>query len=233
MKHTTETSPRAYLRRLCDAAALLDAGAIDAYADLLFEAWRADRMVFVFGNGGSSSCAAHHVADYVKTAQVNGHRRLRALCFTDNVPMLTAITNDLAFDQAFRHQLETYARPGDVAVAISASGNSPNITAACQWARLHGVTVVGITGFDGGRLATLAHLHLHVPSDNYGVIEDLQLSIGHLAAQCLQHRVAAAMRDAESHADDDAPEPLAAPTAPQPDAIITVHDPAPRHLPRP
>jgi len=161
------------------------ASAIDSLGDLLFEAWRDRRRVFVFGNGGSAATASHHVADYVKTAAVDGHHRLDATCIGDNRPLETAIANDLDYERVFEYPLSSWARRGDVAVAISGSGNSPNVTRACAWARAHDLTVVGITGFKGGELGTLAHLHINVPSTNYGVIEDLHLSVGHMAAQRL------------------------------------------------
>ena len=121
-----------YLEKLGAMLAQVDREAIDAYADVLFRAWKDDRAVCVFGNGGSAACASHHVSDYVKTAEVEGQRRLRAFCLSDNTPMMSAIGNDLSYDDIFVHQLESYARPGDVAVAISCSGNSPNVLKACD-----------------------------------------------------------------------------------------------------
>jgi phosphoheptose isomerase len=185
---------REYLDTLGATAARVDRSAVDAYADLLFETWRADRAVYVFGNGGSSACASHHVADYVKTAQVAGQRRLRAFSLSDNTPMLTAIGNDLSYEDVFVHPLESYARPGDVAVAISASGNSPNVVKACRWALDHGMRLVALTGFSGGKVGPMAHIHVHVPSDNYGIVEDLQQSVGHTVTQRLHARVREATR---------------------------------------
>jgi D-sedoheptulose 7-phosphate isomerase len=191
MSHTTCNSASEYVLALSQQLARLDTQAIDAYAEIVYEAWADDRQVIVFGNGGSAYAASHHVTDYVKTASIDGQRRLRAISLVDNVGLLTAIGNDLSYDDVFRHGLESYGRSGDVAVAISCSGNSPNVVNACTWARENGHTVVAITGFDGGRLAPLAHVHVNVPSDNYGIIEDVQLSIGHMVAQSLQARVLA------------------------------------------
>jgi D-sedoheptulose 7-phosphate isomerase len=185
MAGTIATSARAYIddeRRLLER---MDCAAIDAYAVRLFEAWRDDRAVYVFGNGGSSSCASHHVADYVKTAQVDGQRRLRAFSLSDNKEMLTAIGNDLSYEEIFVHPLESYAKRGDVAVAISCSGNSPNVVRASLWAREAGLEVVAITGFSGGKIGGLADIHINVPSENYGIIEDVQLAIGHMVSQML------------------------------------------------
>jgi D-sedoheptulose 7-phosphate isomerase len=178
-----------YLETLGAMLAQVDRGAIDAYADLLFKAWQEDRAVYVFGNGGSAACASHHVSDYVKTAQVDGQPRLRAFCLSDNTAMLTAIGNDSSYDDIFVHQLATYARPGDVAVAISCSGNSPNVVKACRWAREQCLPLVAITGFTGGKIGELADIHIHFPSDNYGIVEDMQQSVGHNVTQRLQSHV--------------------------------------------
>lgn len=183
------SSAQQYLDTLTGVIAQLDAGAIDAYAGILAEAWEQRRQVFVFGNGGSAYNASHHVTDYVKTASAPGQPRLRAFSMTDNVGLTTAVGNDLSYEETFLFPLESYAQAGDVAVAISCSGNSPNLLRACQWARDHGLTVVALTGFEGGKVKEMAHLHINVPSDNYGVIEDLHMSVGHIASQMLHEKI--------------------------------------------
>ena len=182
-------SARAYFEKLSRLLPLVDCAAIDRYAAMLLQAWQNDRAVYVFGNGGSASCASHHVADYVQTAHVAGQRHLRAFSLVDNTEMLTAIGNDIAYDEVFRHILEAYAKNSDMAVAISCSGNSPNVVRACGWAKLNGIATVGITGCDGGKLGRLVDLHIHFPNDNYGIIEDLQLSVGHIASQILRSQI--------------------------------------------
>ncbi len=198
MTHTVANSARSYLTTLADHASRLDSAVIDRYADLIYDAWRNKRRVFVFGNGGSALTASHHVCDYVKTAEVATQRRLQAFSLVDNPGLTTAIGNDIDYDSTFVYPLESYAEAGDVAVAISASGNSPNVVKACQWAKAHEMTVVAMTGFNGGKIGTMADLHINAPSDNYGIIEDLHMSIGHIAAQLLQQRVAAAALAAQS-----------------------------------
>jgi D-sedoheptulose 7-phosphate isomerase len=193
---TTVTSARAYLDQLRDLIDQLDAEAIDRIAAVVFEAWRDDRQVFVFGNGGSAATASHYVADFVKTASVEGMRRLRCHCLVDNVPMTTALGNDISFDDIMSHPLESYARPGDVAIAITGSGTSKNVVKACQWAKANQLYLVALTGFDGGVLGEMADLHVNVSSDNYGPIEDLHMSIGHVVTQSLQARVALEARKA-------------------------------------
>ncbi|MBC7835852.1 MAG: SIS domain-containing protein [Phycisphaerales bacterium] len=189
MSGTTVTKAREYFDVMAGAFAKIDAGAIDQYAEVLFGAWKDGRTVFIFGNGGSAYNASHHVADYVKTAAVEGQPRLKAMSLSDNMGMLTAIGNDLSYDQTFSYPLESYAARGDVAVGISCSGNSPNLMRACEWAKKSGLTVVALTGFSGGKVKDLAHLHINVPSENYGVIEDLHMSVGHIAAQIMQGKI--------------------------------------------
>lgn len=181
-----------YLKGLAELCARVDAGALERFADLLFEAWKADRTVLIFGNGGSAYTASHYVTDFVKTAQVEGQRRLRAISLVDNYGMTTAIGNDIDYAHTMSHPVESYGRAGDLAVAISCSGNSPNVVRACEAAKRAGMKVVALTGFSGGKIGAMADLHIHVASENYGLIEDLHLSCGHVAAQLLLHKVSAA-----------------------------------------
>ena len=191
MAGTISATAGEYLRGLGQLCGRLDAAAVERLADQIFEAWVDDRQVIVFGNGGSASTAGHFVTDLVKTACVEGQRRLRAISLVDNYGLTTALGNDVAYDQTLAFPLETYARPGDLAIAISASGNSPNVVNACLWAKAHGVKLAGLTGCDGGRVAQLVETHINVPSDNFGFIEDLHLSINHMVSQILKARVTA------------------------------------------
>jgi D-sedoheptulose 7-phosphate isomerase len=168
----------------------LDHKKIDELADLLLEAHRNNQQVFVFGNGGSACTSSHWIIELAMSAASPGHKGLRAYALPDNVGWLTALANDYAYEDIFYYPLSTYAQPGDVAIAISGSGNSPNIVKACQWAKENGVKVVGLTGFSGGKLKEMADFNIHVPNDNYGIIEDLHMSIGHLIGQRLHHTIA-------------------------------------------
>jgi len=192
MAGTTVHSAAAYFQAMTELFSRVDHAAIDSYAELIFRAWRDERRVFIFGNGGSAYTASHHVTDYVKTASVEGQRRLAAFSLVDNTGLLTALGNDISYDEVFRYQLEAYSRPGDIAVAISCSGNSMNVVNGCAWAREHGLTVVAISGCGGGKIGALADLHINIPSDNFGIVEDVQMAIGHIAAQSLYHRVKSA-----------------------------------------
>lgn len=189
MAGSTVRTSADYFRALAETGARIDNAAVEKYADTLWDAWKRRARVFVFGNGGSAYNASHHVTDYVKTACVAGQPRLLAFSLTDNVGLSTAVGNDLSYEETFSFPLESYAQAKDVAVGISCSGNSPNLLRACRWARENGLTVVALTGFAGGKVRDLAHIHINIPSDNYGVIEDLHMSIGHVAAQMLQNRI--------------------------------------------
>jgi D-sedoheptulose 7-phosphate isomerase len=175
-----------YLVELTAQLSRIDPVAIDGVAERVFRAWQNDRMVVTFGNGGSAFTASHFVTDLVKTAAIAGRRRLRAVSLTDNIGLVTAVGNDLNYEQTFVYPLESFARQSDLAIAISASGNSPNVVQACRWAKDHGVGVIALSGFSGGQISTIADLHVNIPSDNYGVIEDLHLSIGHMISQKLR-----------------------------------------------
>ena len=178
-----------YIAEMSRALSQVDPGATERFADIVFAAWRDNRHVFVFGNGGSAYTSSHFVTDLVKTASVEGKKRLHATSLVDNVGLTTAIGNDISYDDIFRFPLASYARSGDIAIGISCSGNSPNLLRACEWAKETGLTVIALTGFSGGKVKNLANLHINVPSENYGVIEDLHLSIAHIVAQGLKARI--------------------------------------------
>ncbi len=191
MSGTVCKNASSYISEMTKLLAALDPAPIDAFADCVYQSWRDGRRVFVFGNGGSASTASHYVADFVKTAAVEGQKRLAAFCMNDNIGLLTALGNDIGYEETFSYPLASYAHPGDVAVALSCSGNSPNVLHAARWARAHGLTVVALTGFQGGKLKELADIHINIPSTNYGLIEDLHLSVNHVVAQSLYSRVSA------------------------------------------
>src|SRR5258708_9490870 len=150
----------------------------DQIADILVRAYDAGRTVYLCGNGGSAALASHFACDLGKgTAYCNGGKRLRVLSLTDNLPTLTAWANDSSYEDIFSEQLRNFVQPGDVAVAISGSGNSKNVLNALQVAREAGATTVGISGFQGGEMKSLCDICVIVPSNNMQIIEDLHLPI--------------------------------------------------------
>jgi D-sedoheptulose 7-phosphate isomerase len=140
------------------------------------------RKVFVAGNGGSAALADHYVCDLSKGANkdwLTNNKRFSAICLSTNLGYLTAAANDSAYDEVFKQQLINLARPGDVVILISSSGNSPNIVKAAEYAREHGLVVIGIVGFSGGKLKQLAHHTAYMPSNEYEVCEDVHGIFGH------------------------------------------------------
>jgi D-sedoheptulose 7-phosphate isomerase len=174
---------------LTDLASILDAlprEPIAEIAEVLLAAAESDRTVYVLGNGGSAATASHLICDLVKTASMTGHARLRAIALTDNVPLLTAASNDLSYEESFAEQVRLLARPGDVLLAISASGNSPNVVKAVMAARVLDMTVISLAGFGGGQLSALSDICLVVPSAEYGPVEDMHLIVVHTITATLR-----------------------------------------------
>lgn len=159
--------------------------------DALMGAWRERRTVFVIGNGGSASTASHMMNDLNKYTIVPGVPRVRCIALTDNVPMMTAFGNDQEYADIFYEPLQNLLQAGDVLIAISASGNSPNIVKAVEYARTIGATTIGFCGDKGGKLAELADLRILVPAAHIGQQEDGHLVLNHVIASALQLRLQA------------------------------------------
>jgi D-sedoheptulose 7-phosphate isomerase len=166
----------------------LDLDAVEAIAKAIEKAEKNGNQVFVAGNGGSAATASHIATDWAKTAERAGKPLLRCISLTDNVPFMTAIANDLGYDEVFVRQLANVLRRGDVVVLISGSGNSGNVIKAAKFAREKGAVSVGMTGFTGGKLRGLVDVCLHIESDQYGVIEDLHMAVGSILAFYLKQR---------------------------------------------
>jgi phosphoheptose isomerase len=177
------------------------------YRDALFEAWRSidgqsvsqaavtleaaiqgGHTVFACGNGGSAAISNHLLCDFLKGVQTDTGLQPRVISLAAHLELITAIANDISFDEVFAYQLRTMANVGDVLLTISASGNSENIVRALRSAREKGMRTIALTGFDGGRSAELADVNLHVRARNYGIIEDVHQSLMHGLAQFLRHQ---------------------------------------------
>ena len=176
-------------------AALRDpylADGIGRLVPVLLKARADGRAIFFFGNGGSASTASHFVVDIGKATVKGAGRRFRCLALVDNVESVTAWANDTEYGRVFSEQLVGLAEPGDVAVGISGSGNSPNVLKAVEVARARGLTTVALTGMGGGRLAPLVDIAIVVPSNNMQHIEDVHLLICHLLTSYLRDEAPAA-----------------------------------------
>ncbi|MEN9822385.1 MAG: hypothetical protein RLZ04_811 [Actinomycetota bacterium] len=152
--------------------------AIDVFED----ARQHGRRIFTCGNGGSASTASHFVCDIVKGASYERESRFKIMCLSDNQATLTAYSNDVSYDVALMEPLKNFAEPGDVLVAISGSGNSPNVINAVDWANAAGLTTIGFTGRDGGKLGKAAQIEVNVANQHMGRIEDAHLAICHMIA---------------------------------------------------
>lgn len=188
-------NPRQFLQRVAEELARIDPAQIEALADAVFERYRAGRTVFIIGNGGSGSNASHLCEDLGKGTirredfDNDRKKRLRILSLTDNTPYILAWGNDEGFERVFVEQLKNFAQPGDLLIAISGSGNSPNILRAVDWAKRNGVGTFGCTGFSGGKLKTLADKNLHVPLDDMGIVESIHLTAFHWVVDNLHRRI--------------------------------------------
>jgi D-sedoheptulose 7-phosphate isomerase len=174
-----------YVSRLQEELARVDQKEIQHWADLLFEAWQNERFVYVFGNGGSATTATHITEDLGKSSLKHEHlldeskKRLKIMSLTDNQGWILAVGNDVGYEHIFSQQLMNYGQPGDLVVAISGSGNSPNVLTAVDWANRHGLKTFALTGFDGGKLKKMAHAGMHVPLHDMGMVESIHLALFH------------------------------------------------------
>lgn len=181
-----------YFRKLERLIPQLPYADIDTIVAIFLRAFNEERTIFVFGNGGSASSASHMVSDMNRGVQhARPPRRMKVMSLTDNVPFLTACANDHGYETVFSEPLKNFAQPGDVAFAISCSGNSPNIALALTTARELGAVSVGLAGFDGGAMRSLCDACAVVPSENMQMIEDMHHAILHSMFSVLRERIAA------------------------------------------
>lgn len=180
-----------YKKNLFSTIEALNYDEIEKFMELLVNAYKNDKFVFVIGNGGSAANASHLAQDLAKGTRQNPEqsKRLKALSLTDNLPFVTAQGNDEGYESIFEQQLRTFASPGDLLISISGSGNSPNIIKAVQWANDNGLTTVGITGFDGGKLKKLSHHSVNVALNDMCTSESVHSIIFHYVILELRERL--------------------------------------------
>jgi len=147
---------------------------------ILRDALKEDRQIFVFGNGGSAANASHFATDLGKGASDKVGRRFRVISLNDNVSWMTALANDYAYDQIFVGQLKNYGQPGDIAISLSVSGNSPNCVNALEWAAANGLRTIALVGAKRGRMAEIAEHAVVINDTHYGRVEDAQMGICHM-----------------------------------------------------
>jgi D-sedoheptulose 7-phosphate isomerase len=180
------------LKRCADAISREHVAEIIGYLE---EAYREGRQVFIIGNGGSAATASHMACDLGNWILPEEGRetgqRLRVMSLTDNVPWITALGNDRGYEHVFSEQLRSLARPQDLVIAISGSGNSPNVLEGIRAAKALGAKVVALLGFDGGKAKEMVDAYVHVESNHYGHVEDLHLVLNHLVSLYLKKELAA------------------------------------------
>jgi D-sedoheptulose 7-phosphate isomerase len=191
----TKLDVKHFLDRVREELLRVDESQIRALADAIYDCYRKGRFVFLIGNGGSGSICSHFCEDLGKGTlrredfDSDGKKRLRILSLTDNTPYILAWGNDEGFERVFVEQLKNLASPGDLLIAISGSGNSPNILRAVEWANRHGIKTFGCTGFGGGKLRTLAQHSFHVPLEDMGIVESIHLTAFHWVVDNLHARI--------------------------------------------
>ncbi len=174
-----------YMTRLSQELDRIKRSDMERWSDVIYEAWEFGNFVYVIGNGGSGTTASHMAEDLGKSTlhetdlKDESKKRLKVLSLTDNAGWLTAVGNDLSYDQIFVQQLMNYGQPGDVLLAISGSGNSLNVLNTVDWANRHGMKTFGITGYSGGKVKELQQDGLHVALDDMGMVESIHLCLFH------------------------------------------------------
>ena len=175
-----------YFTYLAAAAATVDREKLEEATRLLTGVHQTGGIVYSAGNGGSAAIANHLVCDHCKLLRTGTGLTPRVVSLSTTIEVITAIANDISYDEIFVYQLSSLARPGDALITISSSGDSENIVRAVAWARDHQLPVVAMTGFTGGRSAKMADVNLHVAAENYGVVEDVHQSLMHILAQYIR-----------------------------------------------
>ena len=177
-----------YYRRFTEALTSFDRDSLAKVAGIFENVAAKGGTLWVAGNGGSAAISDHTCCDTTKGTHVDGHPSVRSVSLASNGPMLTAIGNDISYAEVFRQQLIYYMQPGDALLVVSSSGNSPNVVNACQYAKDQGAPTIAFVGFKGGKLKDLADVVIHVPVDNYGIVEDTHQSFMHVITQYLKQQ---------------------------------------------
>jgi phosphoheptose isomerase len=173
----------AYFEEFRRAVKSVDLIEVERAAAVLLDAYRTDALVFSCGNGGSAAIANHLQCDHLKGVRTGTDLTPRVVSLSSNVEVVTAVSNDIGYDEVFSYQVRAQGRPGDVLIAVSSSGKSENIVQAIRCAQSRGMRTIALTGFDGGPAKVLADVAIHVDCTNYGVVEDLHQAIMHTMAQ--------------------------------------------------
>ena len=188
-----------YLRDMRNIIGKLAVDDIDRAVELLFETWQKGGQVFICGNGGSASTATHFACDLTKSTIMAGKQRFKAYCLNDNIPLVSALTNDDGFDNLYSEQLKGRFQAGDVLICISVHGGagsdkaglwSQNLLKAMKYAQERGGKTIGLSGFDGGPVKEMADVCVVVPANSTPQVESFHLALEHLVCSCLKEKIA-------------------------------------------
>jgi D-sedoheptulose 7-phosphate isomerase len=174
--------PETYLNLGRKALDTIDLAAVSQAIEWFREARDQHRGIFVLGNGGSAATASHFVTDVLKAASYGRAQRFRIISLAESIPTVTAYANDVSYESALVEQLKNFAKPGDLVMGLSGSGNSPNVLRAIEYANASGCRTIGLSGRDGGKLGAMAGLNIQVSEQHMGRIEDAHLMICHMIA---------------------------------------------------
>lgn len=169
-----------YLKKEIETIQSLNVEEINRALNLLREAFERENTIYIFGNGGSSATASHYQNDFNKGVSEHTEKKFNFLCLNDNVATVMAVANDIGFEEVFRFQLKGHLKSGDVVIAISGSGNSKNVINAVEYAKEQGSAIIGITGYNGGKLKPLSDVSLHAPVNSMQITEDIHMIFDHL-----------------------------------------------------
>jgi len=175
-----------YHVQLSDILCKINPNQVQQLLDQLEKARNSGRNIFLIGNGGSAAAATHWVCDMGKGINTEKSKRLKITALSDNTGIVTALGNDVSYDQVFKYQLENFAGPGDLLICLSVSGSSPNLLSAAQYAKATGCATAAIIGGYDGELKDICDLTITVPSKNYGIVEDVHLILNHILSQYIR-----------------------------------------------
>jgi D-sedoheptulose 7-phosphate isomerase len=181
-----------YLDGLSNSLKELARQDIAGISDIIFDAYKKGRQIFIMGNGGSAATSSHFAEDLRLGRAVEGKPHVRATSLTDNTALITALANDIDYASIFVEQMVDHLDKGDVVIGISASGNSPNVLKAIEYGRSHGAITIGFCGFGGGRLKEITHKSIVLSSSIYGQVEDAHLCLAHIISLLVRQKIAAA-----------------------------------------
>jgi len=184
-----KTEIESYINKEIEVLRSLDVSSINTVLTAILDAYNADANIYIFGNGGSAATASHFQNDFNKGISEHLDKKFNFVCLNDNVPTVMAIANDSGYEYIFEHQLIGKLKKNDLVIAISGSGNSENVIRAIEYANKQDIKTIGITGYDGGKLAKMVDISFNVPIDDMQITEDVHMVLDHLMMSVLMRKL--------------------------------------------